>query len=101
LLKPEWDSLSATANALKGANGSDEDVLTYAMFPKVAPKFFESRAQGRKNVGKDPTNNEQAPKAPEQKASAADGAGNPLSAKVNYVITLNGKEHRVTVAAEK
>jgi methylmalonyl-CoA carboxyltransferase 5S subunit len=97
LLTPEWDNLSATAHALKGSNGSDEDVLTYAMFPQVAPKFFEMRAQGRKNLGKDPTpNKEQAPKAP---AAAAGGAA--LSAKVNYVITLNGKEHRVTVAPEK
>ncbi len=90
LLKPEWDVLSAAANALKGANGSDEDVLTYAMFPQVAPKFFESRAQGRKNVGKDPA----AVKAAETKAPAASS----LSAKVNYVITLNGKEHKVSVA---
>jgi methylmalonyl-CoA carboxyltransferase 5S subunit len=97
LLTPEWDNLSTTAHALKGSNGSDEDVLTYAMFPQVAPKFFETRAQGRKNLGKDPTpNKEQAPKAP---AAAAGGAA--LSAKVNYVITLNGKEHRVTVAPEK
>ena len=96
LLKPEWENLSATANALKGANGSDEDVLTYAMFPKVAPGFFESRAQGRKSVGKDPSSN-----AAETKAPAAAGSGSPLSGKVNYVITLNGKEHRVTVAAEK
>ncbi|HEY1254124.1 MAG TPA: methylmalonyl-CoA carboxytransferase subunit 5S [Terracidiphilus sp.] len=93
LLKPEWEALSAAANALKGANGSDEDVLTYAMFPQVAPKFFESRAQGRRNVGKDPA----AAKAPEAKAPAAPS----LSAKVNYVITLNGKEHRVSVAPEK
>ena len=57
--------LSAAANALKGANGSDEDVLTYAMFPQVAPKFFESRAQGRKNVGKEPA----------AKAHGAEGAG--------------------------
>jgi methylmalonyl-CoA carboxyltransferase 5S subunit len=96
LLKPEWENLKATANALKGSNGSDEDVLTYAMFPKVAPNFFESRAQGRKNLGKDAANNEQAPKA-----SPAAGGGPALSAKVNYVITLNGKEHRVTVAPEK
>jgi methylmalonyl-CoA carboxyltransferase 5S subunit len=96
LLKPEWEALSAAANALKGANGSDEDVLTYAMFPQVAPKFFESRALGRKNVGKDPA----AVKAPEAKAAVAAG-GAALSAKVNYVITLNGKEHRVSVAPEK
>ncbi|MFY9854685.1 MAG: oxaloacetate decarboxylase subunit alpha, partial [Terracidiphilus sp.] len=55
LQKPEWESLSAAASALKGSNGSDEDVLTYAMFPQVAPKFFESRAQGRKNLGRSPS----------------------------------------------
>jgi methylmalonyl-CoA carboxyltransferase 5S subunit len=101
LLKPEWESLSATANSLKGANGSDEDVLTYAMFPKVAPAFFESRAQGRKSVGKDPSSNALEAKAPDAKATAAAGGGNLLSGKVNYVITMNGKEHRVTVAPEK
>ena len=29
-----------------GGNGSDEDVLTYAMFPNVAPKFFQERSKG-------------------------------------------------------
>ena len=51
-------------------NGSDEDVLTYAMFPQVAPKFFETRAEGRKNVGKDPA----AAKAAEAKAAAGAAA---------------------------
>jgi methylmalonyl-CoA carboxyltransferase 5S subunit len=100
LQPPEWEKLSAAANALKGSNGSDEDVLTYAMFPQVAPKFFESRAQGRKNVGKDPAAKAAEAKAPEAKAPAA-GGGAAHSAKVSYVITLNGKEHRVTVAAER
>src|SRR6516162_1120955 len=31
LLKPEWDALRAQALALAGCNGTDEDVLTYAM----------------------------------------------------------------------
>jgi methylmalonyl-CoA carboxyltransferase 5S subunit len=101
LLKPEWEKLSATANALKGSNGSDEDVLTYAMFPKIAPGFFESRAQGRKNVGKDPSGSAPESKAADQKAPAAAGGKPALGAKVNYVITMNGKEHRVTVAPEK
>jgi methylmalonyl-CoA carboxyltransferase 5S subunit len=101
LLKPEWDALSAAAKALKGSNGSDEDVLTYAMFPKVAPGFFESRAQGRKNVGKDPSGSATEAKAAEQKAPMMAGGKSALGAKVNYVITMNGKEHRVTVAPEK
>ena len=54
-LKPEWDELRAAALALKGCNGTDEDVLTYAMFPQVAPKFFGTRAEGPKNVGKVPS----------------------------------------------
>ena len=52
LLKPEWEELRKQALALDGCNGSDEDVLTYAMFPQVAPKFFASRAEGPKNLSK-------------------------------------------------
>ena len=48
LLKPEWDELRDRSLALKGCNGTDEDVLTYAMFPQVAPKFFSERASGAK-----------------------------------------------------
>jgi methylmalonyl-CoA carboxyltransferase 5S subunit len=46
LLKPEWDALSADAAKLDGFDGSEEDVLTYAMFPGVAAKFFGTRSQG-------------------------------------------------------
>jgi hypothetical protein len=56
-----------------------------------------ARAEGRKNLGKDPSK-----PAPAAKAAAAAGSGRPvLGATVNYVITLNGQEHRVTVAPEK
>ncbi|MBS0552949.1 MAG: pyruvate carboxylase subunit B, partial [Proteobacteria bacterium] len=51
LLKPEWHTLREAAIALPGSDGSDEDVLTHAMFPQVAPKFFASRSQGPKNLG--------------------------------------------------
>jgi methylmalonyl-CoA carboxyltransferase 5S subunit len=95
LLKPEWEQLSTAAHALEGNDGSDEDVLTYAMFPQVAPKFFKSRHEGRKNLGKDPSQ-----KAPEPRA-AGGGGGHTVGHKVSYVITLNGKEHRVSVAPEK
>jgi methylmalonyl-CoA carboxyltransferase 5S subunit len=97
LLKPEWDTLRSSALALEGCNGSDEDVLTYAMFPQVAPKFFKSRAEGPRNLGKDPVKKTEtaapAPAtAPKQPSPAA------LPGSVSYVITLNGKEHRVSVA---
>ncbi len=42
LLKPEFDAMKEEAK--EWIDGSSvEDVLTYAMFPKVAPKFFEKR----------------------------------------------------------
>ena len=46
--------MRTAALELPGCNGSDEDVLTCAMFPQVAPKFFSTRDQGPKNLGKDP-----------------------------------------------
>ncbi|MBK8480264.1 MAG: methylmalonyl-CoA carboxytransferase subunit 5S [Proteobacteria bacterium] len=94
LLKPEWEALQRAANALPGANGSDEDVLTFAMFPQVAPKFFASRAEGPKNVGKKPAT------SPPTGASAGAGApaAVPLAAAVNYSVTIHGRTHKVTVS---
>jgi methylmalonyl-CoA carboxyltransferase 5S subunit len=92
LLKPEWDELRAQALALKGCNGSDEDVLTYAMFPQVAPKFFSQRAEGPRNVGKD-----KAPAKTEAPAATpVDGKG-PVTSPVSYEIRIGDKSHKVTV----
>src|SRR4051812_30731320 len=35
LFKPEWEDLRAHALALEGCDGTDEDILTFAMFPQV------------------------------------------------------------------
>jgi methylmalonyl-CoA carboxyltransferase 5S subunit len=99
LLKPEWQELRTATIALKGSNGSDEDVLTYAMFPQVAPKFFATRDQGPKNLGKDPT----APLAPAPAAAApspapaVENGKGPVKAPITYDVKLNGRNHRVTV----
>jgi methylmalonyl-CoA carboxyltransferase 5S subunit len=95
LLKPEWDELRAQALALKGCNGTDEDVLTYAMFPQVAPKFFASRAQGPKNVSKAA---EAVPpsKPTDGQAKSMDGKG-PITGPVTYEIRVADKTHQVTV----
>ncbi|MCS6571287.1 methylmalonyl-CoA carboxytransferase subunit 5S [Corynebacterium diphtheriae] len=55
LLEPEWDHLVEEASKLEGFDGTDEDVLTNALFPGVAPGFFKTRPEGLKNVGKDPS----------------------------------------------
>ena len=91
LLKSEWDDLRAAAIALDGCNGTDEDVLTYAMFPPVAPKFFANRAAGPKSVAKDP--------AAAAAAAPANGNGkSPIQAPVSYQVTVGGTAHNVTVA---
>ena len=90
LLTPEWDELTQQAGTLEGFDGTEEDVLTNAMFPGVAPKFFASRAEGPKNVGK----------TPEQLAAARAAAAGPatgITAPVKYNVTLAGRAHSVTV----
>lgn len=89
LLKPEWEHLVAEAGKLDGNNGTDEDVLTYAMFPQVAPKFFKERAKGPKNLGKDPA----APSAPVDPSHPGFLAG-----PIDYEVSINGKSTKVTVA---
>lgn len=98
LLVPEWDELRGAAIALKGCNATDEDVLTYAMFPQVAPKFFAARHQGPKNLGKDPSA-EPAQAAPAAAAPTAAGA-NPGAppGPITYKVDFNGKSHTVTVS---
>ena len=75
---------------LEGFNGTDEDVLTNAMFPGVAPKFFQERPEGPKNVGKTP---EQLKK----EAEAASGAANAVREPITYRVSVGGREETVKV----
>ena len=98
LLKPEWEELRAAALALKGCNGTDEDVLTYAMFPQVAAKFFATRAEGPKNLGKDP---QRASRAAGTRAARRRGTATARAPYARRSLTtskLNGKTHKVTVS---
>lgn len=82
LLEPEWDKMMEESKK-NGGNGSDEDALTYAMFPNVAPKFFASRADG-----------------PVDAATAFAKKEAPAAAKENkggsYTINVNGTAYNVT-----
>jgi methylmalonyl-CoA carboxyltransferase 5S subunit len=93
LLKPEWASLREHALALTGCNGADEDVLTYAMFPQVAPKFFSTRAQGPKNVGKKP--DDARTSAPP--AKPGNDKATSITTPVTYEVRVGDKTHKVTV----
>ncbi|WP_026925821.1 methylmalonyl-CoA carboxytransferase subunit 5S [Granulicoccus phenolivorans] len=90
LLDPEWDHLRAEAAGLEGFDGSDEDVLTVAMFPSVAPGFFKTRAEGPKNVGKTA---EQVAK----EAAIASGAANAVREPIKYTVTIGDHAHNVSV----
>jgi len=95
LLKPEWQELRTAAIEQKGCDGTDEDVLTYAMFPQVAAKFFATRAQGPKNLGKDPN----AKPASPPPSPTVNGSGNGVMREpVTYDVRLNGNTHKVTVS---
>jgi methylmalonyl-CoA carboxyltransferase 5S subunit len=91
LIPPEWDKLVSEATALEGCDGTDEDVLTYAMFPGVAPGFFVERPQGPKNVGKDP-----AEVAADELSKSSSGGG-PVKGPIRYSVSMDGKAHSVTV----
>ncbi|MBV8315233.1 MAG: methylmalonyl-CoA carboxytransferase subunit 5S [Planctomycetaceae bacterium] len=92
LLLPEWEELRSQALPLTGCDGSDEDILTYAMFPQVAAKFFAQRAEGPKNVSKSP-----AKAAAPAAAKAADGKA-PITSPVTYEVRIGNTSHQVTVA---
>jgi methylmalonyl-CoA carboxyltransferase 5S subunit len=72
------------------------------MFPKVAPKFFTTRAEGPKNVGKDPSKEPAAAAPAPAKAVPENGsAKGPVRTTVTYDVKLNGLTHKVTVAPAK
>src|SRR6478672_11951459 len=74
----------------EGDNGTDEDVLTYAMFPGVAPTFFTERPAGPKNVGKDPVE-----VATDELAKSS--GGGPVHGPIHYSVNLGGRKHSVSV----
>ncbi|MDR1386923.1 MAG: methylmalonyl-CoA carboxytransferase subunit 5S [Propionibacteriaceae bacterium] len=87
LLPPEWDSLVEEATKLEGNDGSDEDVLTFAMFPTVAPGFFQTRDEGPRSVAKT-----EAQLKAEKEAQA--GA---VTGPIKYKVSLGGRAHTVQV----
>ena len=83
LIKPEMDKLRAEVGALAK---SEEDVLTYAMFPDVARKFFEERAAGTLK--------------PEVllPAAVAGGVGTSSEgAPTEFVVDVHGESYRIDI----
>ncbi len=81
LIPNEWDKMVEEAKA-NGGDGSEEDTLTYAMFPKVAPKFFKERANG-------PVASDSFVVKPAAPAAAGGNGG-------SYSVMVNGAPYNVT-----
>jgi oxaloacetate decarboxylase alpha subunit len=84
----EYDKLEDEVKKLLDVdNPAVEDVLSYAMFPKIAPEFFKKRANGPV-VFK--------PEEPSVAAPAAESATSKNSA-AKYVVNVNGANYNVVV----
>ncbi|QJD59733.1 sodium-extruding oxaloacetate decarboxylase subunit alpha [Pseudomonas sp. gcc21] len=83
LIKPEMDKLRAEAGSIAS---SEEDVLTYAMFPDIGRKFLEERAAGTLRP------EELLPQAGEQaKPMSEDGVP------TEFIIDVHGESYRVDI----
>ena len=83
LLKPEMDRLRGEVGALAK---SEEDVLTFAMFPDIGRKFLEEREAGTLKP-------EQLLPAPGEAAPAASSEGVPTE----FIIDVHGESYRVDI----
>jgi oxaloacetate decarboxylase alpha subunit len=88
----EYEKLEGETKKLLGtATVTVEDVLTYAMFPKVAPEFFKNRSKGPVTF----TAEAPAPAAAPAPAPAP-AAGQPA----RYLVNVNGAVYNVVVAPD-
>ena len=87
LLEPEWDKV---VKECKGKCKSEEDMLSYALFPKVALEFFANRAKGI-------TSTEPAA-APQATSAASTAPATQATGDGTYTVTVNGQPFSVQVS---
>jgi pyruvate carboxylase subunit B len=80
LLSPELDNLR---NEIKDLSETEEDVLTYAMFPEVGRQFLEHRASGTL--------------VPEPLEPPESVSGSPRVAPTEFNVTLHGETYHIKV----
>jgi oxaloacetate decarboxylase alpha subunit len=86
-IPPEYAKLEAETKQLLGTPSvSAEDVLTYAMFPKVAPNFFKKRGEGPVVF------------KPEDAAPASAPAAKAPGQAEKYNVNVNGTNYAVVVS---
>ena len=98
LLKPEWDTV---VKECKGKVTEEEDLLSYAMFPKVALKFFETRQQLRPETGLSKSGVQQTTTPGPQVSTSTMDISAPVptasGSASSYTISVNGKPYSVQV----
>ncbi|MDR0323524.1 MAG: sodium-extruding oxaloacetate decarboxylase subunit alpha [Treponema sp.] len=83
----EYSKLEEEAKKVLGTgNVTPEDVLTYAMFPKVAPDFFKKRSEGPVVF------------KPEAEVAAAPAAAKSAGQAEKYNVNVNGTNYAVVVS---
>ena len=87
LLEPEWGKV---VKECKGKCKSEEDMLSYALFPKVALEFFANRAKGI-------TSTEPAA-APQATSAASTAPATQATGDGTYTVTVNGQPFSVQVS---
>ncbi|MDR2922235.1 MAG: sodium-extruding oxaloacetate decarboxylase subunit alpha [Treponema sp.] len=86
-IPPEYSKLEDETKKLLGTSAvTTEDVLTYAMFPKVAPNFFKTRKDGPVVF------------KPEEAAPAAAVAAKGSGQAEKYNVNVNGVNYAVVVS---
>ncbi len=90
LLQPELHALSEQLKEKVAGNFTDEDLLTYAMFPLVALHFFETRKDGPVKIE---------PKTKEE-VKRENLETNEKQKVKSYTININGYNYKVAVLGE-
>ncbi|MBT4258807.1 MAG: pyruvate carboxylase subunit B, partial [Nitrospina sp.] len=89
LLEPEWDQV---VKDCKGKCTTEEDMLSYALFPKVALEFFKQRELGFPSNEKTIT--------PAQKISTTPSTpATPIAGSATYTVNVNGQAFSVQVSS--
>jgi oxaloacetate decarboxylase (Na+ extruding) subunit alpha len=94
LLVPEWDTIVEEAG---DDAKNDEDRLTYAMFPKVALKFFKTRGKPLPETTVPTPAPAPAPTPAAPQAAPAQTLAPAADGSAVYTVTVNGKQYSVQV----
>jgi len=86
LLEPEMDKLAAE---IGNAARSPEDILSYAMFPSIAPEFLRERNEG--TLSPEPLEDVEAPAAPTRGPA-------PTLAPTEFNMTIHGESYHISIA---